>query len=329
MHPYLKLSKARLTLLVLSTTAVGFLFAGRALALPLFLWTLLGTGLAAAGANALNQWVEYRPDAVMERTRERPIPSHRLTRGHALTVGLASATVGVAMLASRVNFLTAALGAFVVLFYLLVYTPLKRRTPLCTLAGAVCGAIPPMMGWTGATGSVGFGAWALALTLFLWQIPHFLALAWLYRDDYARGGFRMLPAVDPFCRITGLLVVLYTVALLPLGLLFFLGGLAGWAFLAGSLALSTGLLTLGLRLQRARDERHARMLFLGSIAYLPLLLGLLVIDRGPAPGMERTAFLAEARPSAPLSPAPRPAPRSLGGPMNRRQQPLHRSPGAR
>ena len=304
MHPYIELSKARLTLLVLSTTAVGFLVSDRTFALPLFLWTVLGTGLAAAGANALNQWMEYRQDVLMERTRERPIPSRRLTRGHALAVALASATLGIAILATRVNLLTAALGAFVVLFYVLVYTPLKQRTPLCTLAGAVCGAIPPMMGWTGATGSIGFGAWALALTLFLWQIPHFLALAWLYRDDYARGGFRMLPAVDPSGRITGLLAVLYTMALLPLGLLFFLGGLAGWTFLAGSLALSVGFLILGLRLQRARDERHARMLFLGSIAYLPLLLGLLVIDRGPARGMERTAFLATARPAAPLSPAP-------------------------
>jgi protoheme IX farnesyltransferase len=282
-NPYLELIKARLSLLVLSTTAVGFALAARGrLDLGRFSWTLAGTWLAAAGANALNQWWEARPDGLMERTRMRPIPAHVFSRRHALLVGLTSAAAGISLLAGRVNLLTAALGASVILLYVLAYTPLKRRTPFCTLVGAVCGAIPPVMGWTGASGSIGFGAWILALVLFLWQIPHFLALAWLYREDYARGGFRMLPSIDPSGRITGSLAVVYIAALLPLGATFFFTGMAGRIFLAGSLLLGSAFFALGFRLFLRRDQRVARGLFLGSILYLPLLLALLLADPGPA-----------------------------------------------
>jgi heme o synthase len=163
--------------------------------------------------------------------------------------------------------------------YILVYTPLKSRTPHCTLVGAVCGAIPPMMGWTGAAGTLGVGAWALGGLLFFWQIPHFLALAWLYRDDYARGGFCMLPAQDPTGRRTGIVVVLGIFILLPWGLALAILGLSGGAFAAGSVGLGVGLLVLGVRMGLERSERNARSVFLGSILYLPLLLGLLIANR--------------------------------------------------
>lgn len=283
MHPYLELSKARLTALVLVTTAIGFAVAPRnGFDLLLFVWTVLGTGLSAAGANSLNQWWEVQCDARMERTRRRPIPAGLLTRPHALAVAVAASVLGVGILGLFVNLLTAALGAFVILFYVLVYTPLKRRTPFCTLAGAVCGAIPPMMGWSGATGEIGFGAWVLALLLFTWQIPHFLALAWLYREDYARGGFRMLPAVDPTGRTTSGLAAVYAAILVPLTAVLFLAGIGGPVYLAGALALGGAFFLLGLRLIRTRSNREARRLFIASIAYLPLILALLVFDPGPS-----------------------------------------------
>jgi heme o synthase len=282
MPRYLELIKARLTSLVLFTTAVGFLISSgnRPDWVRLFL-TVVGTGMAAAGANAFNEWMETRLDARMERTRGRPLPAGHMDPGRAFLLALLLSVAGVALLGSLVNAITGVLGALVVILYTLVYTPLKRRTPLCTLVGAVCGAVPPVMGWTGARGSLGAGAWVLAAILFLWQIPHFLALAWLYRADYERGGFRMLPQVDRSGRLTAALAVNYTLALLPMGPAGLLAGIGGWVFLAGSIVLGTGLLVLGLRLRRHMDDRSARRLFLGSIIYLPLVLGLLVADPGP------------------------------------------------
>jgi protoheme IX farnesyltransferase len=217
----------------------------------------------------------------MERTRNRPLPGGAIGRRHALLVGLITASTGLILLAVRTRLLTAVLGLAVVLIYTLVYTPLKPRTPLCTLVGGICGAIPPMMGWTATGAGLSFGAWVLAGVLFLWQIPHFLALAWMYRDDYRRGGFRMLPVVDPSGRATGLMAVLYTLALLPVGLPAVLGGMTGWLFVVGSLVLGAGLVTLALRLAAFRSEPVARRLFLATLAYLPLLLGLMVADRVP------------------------------------------------
>ena len=164
---------------------------------------MLGTALAAAGSMALNQVLEADRDARMERTQKRPLPAGAIGRRAALVFGLVAASLGLAVLTVRATAVTALLGLTVVLVYTLVYTPLKPRTPLCTLVGAVCGAIPPMMGWAATGAALSFGAWLLAGVLFLWQIPHFLALAWLYREDYERGGFRMLPVVDPSGRVTG------------------------------------------------------------------------------------------------------------------------------
>jgi protoheme IX farnesyltransferase len=282
-HTCAELAKARLTLLVVATTVVGFLMAdGPRQGAAVLAWTALGTALAAAGSMALNQAVEAARDARMERTRNRPVPSGVIGRRAALVLGILTAASGLAVLALEVGVTTALLGLAVVLIYTLVYTPLKPRTPLCTLAGAVCGAIPPMMGWTATGASLSFGAWVLAGVLFLWQIPHFLALAWLYRDDYARGGFRMLPAIDPSGRVTGQMAVLYTLALVPVGVLGALGGITGWVFAIGSLALGVALVTFALRLAALRTEPVARRLFLATLAYLPLLLGLMVADRVPA-----------------------------------------------
>jgi protoheme IX farnesyltransferase len=286
LRAYARLTKVRLTSLVVATTAVGYLMAGGprpdAAAMA---WTLMGTALAAAGSMALNQVQEVARDARMERTKNRPLPAGAIARRHALVFGLVTAVLGLAVLAAMATALTALLGLSVVLVYTLVYTPLKPRTPLCTLAGAVCGAIPPMMGWTATGATLSFSAWVLAGVLFLWQIPHFLALAWLYREDYERGGFRMLPLVDRSGRVTGQMVVLYSLALLPVGVLAALGGMTGWVFAAGSLALGSGLLVMALRLAALRTEPVARRLFLATLAYLPLLLGLMVADRLPAHGV--------------------------------------------
>ncbi len=296
LRAYPELTKIRLTALVVATTAVGFMMAGGGHHNGATLvWTVLGTALAAAGAMALNQVIEVARDARMERTKNRPLPAGVLTARHGLVFGILVAGGGIAMLAAGANILTALLGLTVVLVYTLVYTPLKPRSPLCTLAGAVCGAIPPMMGWTATGTPLGFGAWLLAGVLFLWQIPHFLALAWLYRDDYARGGFRMLPVVDASGRATGQAAVLYSMALLPVGVLAALGGMTGWKFAAGSLALTGVLVGLALALASRKSDAVARRLFLATLIYLPLLLGLMVSDRVPAPQGLAVALAAAGR----------------------------------
>ena len=279
-HTLVELTKARLVALVLVTAAVGFVLAARPpFPWPAFGWTLLGTALAAAGVMSLNQAVEWRRDALMERTRLRPVASGAVSPPAAAALGAALAAAGLAALALRADPLAAWLALAVVVVYILVYTPLKTRSTLCTLAGAVCGAIPPMIGWSGAVGRLEFGAWVLAFLLFLWQIPHFLALAWLYRADYERGGFRMLPLVDPGGVITARVAVLYCVALLPVGFVAMIAGVSGWAAAAGGVACGAGLLALGVRLARDRSDASARRLFLATLAYLPLLLAILVLDR--------------------------------------------------
>jgi protoheme IX farnesyltransferase len=274
------LTKARLVSLVVVTAAVGYMMAsGSAWSPSRLLWTVVGTALAAAGSMALNEWLEAERDSRMRRTCRRPIPTGEVTPLQAVLLGGALAAAGLGVLAWRTTATTAALGLAVVLLYVLVYTPLKPRTPLCTLAGAVCGALPPMMGWAAVDGSLGFGAWVLAGILFLWQIPHFLALAWLYRDDYEKGGFRMLPVVDRDGRRTVHVVTLYTVALLPVALAAPLAGLTGWVYGAGSMVLGGGLLAAGVALARVPTDGRARRLFFATLLYLPLLLGLMVADR--------------------------------------------------
>lgn len=275
---YLDLAKARLCALVLVTTAVGyFLAANLEFQSFRFLTTLLGTGCAAFGANAWNQWIESRRDARMHRTEQRPLPSQRLTSAEAFVFALSTSVAGPLILLV-VGVLPALLAVLTILIYVGCYTPLKPLTPLNTLVGAVVGAIPPMIGWAAVTGGLETGAWLLGAILFAWQMPHFLALAWLYRDDYARGGFRMLPNVDREGHLTGLIAVLYSLALLPLGLSITLVGLTGWAYGIGSLVLGAWLVIAGVMLQMHRSAEAAKRLFLASVIYLPLLLGLMVLD---------------------------------------------------
>ncbi len=277
----LQLSKARLSGMVVITTLVGYLLAVPQLDWPQLIATVLGTTLTAFGANALNQYRERGIDARMERTRERPLPAGRLGADVALVYGVAVSLVGTFVLLAWSGVLPAALAAGTILLYVLVYTPLKRVSTLNTLVGAVCGAIPPLIGWAAATGGLATGGWLLFALLFVWQMPHFLALAWMYREDYARGGLRMLPVVDPDGRITFPVTVVFAALHLPLGLLVTLTGVAGPWFALGSLLLGMWWLFLGLRLYRSHSDRDARRVFLASLAYLPLVLAMMVADRGP------------------------------------------------
>ncbi len=282
---YLQLAKARLTALVLVTTAVGFIMASgpvRGLDWLTLLWTILGTALTAAAANALNQLVEARRDGLMLRTRDRPLPTGAIGPAHCLIFALVSAAVGLAVLAALVNPIAAGLALLTILVYILLYTPLKTVSTVNTLVGAVCGAIPPLIGWVAAAGTIEPGGWILAGLLFVWQIPHFFALCWLYRRDYARGGFVMLPVVDRSGALTCRVIVLTSLALLPLGLAVTLWGHTGWVYAMGSIVLGLWLLSYGTRLFARPNEANARRLFLATIIYLPLLLCLMVVGRSVA-----------------------------------------------
>lgn len=281
-NDYLILTKVRITALVLVTTAAGFLLASSARVDPaLLVWTLLGTGLAASGAAALNQFLERDADARMRRTAGRPIPAGRMTPARGLAVGIGLSVAGVAVLVLFVNVLTGLLALATVLLYVGVYTPLKRMTPLNTIIGAIPGAIPPVMGWTAVTGEAGLPAWVLFAILFLWQLPHFLAIAWIFRDDYRLGGFPMLPVLDPDGEATGRQVALYCAALVPVSLIPTFLGLAGPIYFFGALLLGLAFLGAGLMMAVRRQGKEARRVLLASVTYLPLLLALMVADRAP------------------------------------------------
>jgi protoheme IX farnesyltransferase len=274
------LVKARLTLLVLLTTLVGFYMGYPGpLDLLLLLHTMLGTALVAAGASALNQLLEREHDAKMERTEDRPLPSGRLQPGTVLLFGGISAGLGLLYLAWAVNPLTSLLGAATLGSYLFIYTPLKRVTTLNTVIGAIPGALPPLMGWAAARGEISAGGWALFAILFFWQLPHFLAIAWIYREQYERAGFVMLPVVDPAGERTGRQAVSHTLGLLPFSLCPFVFHLAGPVYLAGALLLGAAYLWFAVQFSRQLTVAGARRLFFMSITYLPLLLGLMVLDK--------------------------------------------------
>jgi protoheme IX farnesyltransferase len=275
-----ELMKARLTTLVLVTTVVGF-YAGWKGPMDglLLLHTLLGTALLAGGAAALNQLLEKDLDARMRRTQDRPLPSGRLTPDTVLIIGGVCSAAGLVYLALAVNLLTSLLGAATLVSYLFVYTPLKRVTTLNTAIGAIPGALPPLMGWTAAQGEITTAGWSLFAILFFWQLPHFLAIAWIYREDYARGGFAMLPVIDPEGGRTGRQAVSHTLGLLPISLCPALFGIAGVVYFFGAFVLGSVFLWFSIRFARELTIARARQLFFYSIIYLPLLLGLLVLDK--------------------------------------------------
>lgn len=279
---YCELTKARLSTLVLVTTAVGFILGtfGEMSWMRMF-WTMLGTALCAGCASALNQLWEIRLDSRMRRTRNRPLPSGSMSAIHALTAAAVMGYGGLCMLAFGANLAAAGLALLTIVLYVLAYTPMKIRSTLNTIVGAICGAIPPMIGWVAASGKLDIGAWVLGSILFVWQIPHFFALAWMYREDYERGGFAMLPVLDRDGRITTQVIVITSLMLIPLGLLATLLNVTGLVAAIGSLALGLWMLALSVRLYRNHSDANARSVFLASITYLPLLLTLFVIDRGP------------------------------------------------
>lgn len=274
------LIKARLTLLVLVTTLVGFYVGARgALDWSLLLHTLAGTALLACGAAALNQLVEREHDAKMRRTESRPLPSGRLQPDTVLVFGGLSSILGLVYLAFAVNLLTALLGAVTLVTYVFVYTPLKRVTWLNTAIGAIPGALPPLMGWTAATNELSGPGWSLFAILFFWQIPHFLAIAWLYRDEYSKAGFVMLPCVDPQGERTAHQAISHTLGLLFVSLLPVLFRLVGVVYLVGALLIGLAFLAAAVAFARRMSLPRARQLFFASIIYLPLLLGLMVLDK--------------------------------------------------
>jgi heme o synthase len=240
---------------------------------------MLGTALVAAGASALNQLLEREHDAKMERTEDRPLPSGRLQPGTVLLFGGISAGLGLLYLSLAVNPLTSLLGAATLGSYLFIYTPLKRVTTLNTVVGAIPGALPPLMGWAAARGEISSGGWALFAILFFWQLPHFLAIAWIYREQYERAGFVMLPVVDPSGERTGRQAVSHTLGLLPFSLCPFVFHLAGPTYLAGAVVLGAAYLWFAIQFSRQLSLTAARRLFFMSITYLPLLLGLMVLDK--------------------------------------------------
>jgi protoheme IX farnesyltransferase len=280
MADLVELAKPSITVMVLVTTALGFFLAqDGSIEAPLLLWTLLGTGLVSAGGSALNHVVERETDAMMERTARRPLPAGRLAVEPAALYGSLLALAGLAILLFRVNGLTTALGAAAIVGYVFVYTPLKRLTSLSTVIGAFPGAVPPLMGYAAGSGGLDVGGWSLFGILFCWQLPHFLAIAWLCREDYERAGFPMLAVLDPGGRATGRQMILWAFTLIPVSLVPALVGLAGTPYLVGALAL--GLLFLGacIAFPFSYSNRAARNVLLASVIYLPAILVVMLVDR--------------------------------------------------
>ena len=275
-----ELVKARLTLLVLVTTAVGFYLGSESPINYMALFhVFFGTAAAAAGAAALNQWWEHRADALMRRTRTRPIPAGRMRPLQAFILGIALSVFGVGYLAIVCNALSAALAAITIAIYILAYTPLKRASTANTAVGAIPGAIPPMIGWAAARGSIDAGAWSLFAIVFLWQLPHFFASAWMYREDYSRAGFRMISSDDRSGERSASQSVFFCILLLVIaGLPAFLG-IANFVYLGVELLLGGLFTAVAMRFLRIRNASAARSLFIASIVYLPLLLGALVLTK--------------------------------------------------
>ena len=274
------LAKPRLNVLVVASALAGYAMAGGdATSIGALLWTAIGTGLVAGGASAFNQILERDSDALMRRTRTRPLPDGRLPASEALYFATLLSVAGLIVLAAGVNVLSAVVALATLASYAVVYTPLKRRSSFATVVGAIPGALPPVIGWAAAANSLSQGAWVLFAIVFLWQLPHFLAIAWMYRDDYARAGLPMLPVIEPDGRSTARQAVLYAAALVPAALAPTLVGMSGAIYFAGALGLTLLFLVMAIRFAWTRAVHDARRLFFSSIIYLPILWLLMIANR--------------------------------------------------
>ncbi len=289
MRDYIELTKPRITWLILMSTAIGYFFGLPGQAkwwdflknvpfLSLF-FTVLGTGLLASGTAALNQWYEREADRKMRRTAMRPLPSGRMSPRGALLFGIALSVAGFVALWLGVNLISALVGAFTLASYLFLYTPMKQRTWWSTTVGAVPGAMPPLIGYAAAAGAISRESLVLAAILFLWQFPHFYSIAWMYKEDYAKAGIRMLPVVEPDGRSTARQIVLYGIALIPVSLAPAFLGMSGRIYLVGALFLGLWFLYSGVRVALDRTTARARRVLVSSVLYLPLIYGLMLIDR--------------------------------------------------
>lgn len=278
---YLALTKPRITNLVLVTTVLGFFLGGKGIqSWQLLAWTLVGTALSCGGSSVLNMLLERDIDLKMERTRMRPLVTGEISLPNALAFGVLLVLGGTLLLVWKVNTLTGFLALLTAFLYVLVYTPLKRVTWLNTLIGSIPGALPPVGGWVAATGSAGLGAWVLFAIMFVWQQPHFYAIAWMYRDDYARGGLKMLPVVEPDGESTFSQIILYSVVLIPVAIMPSFIGLAGEVYFFGAFFLSIALLFPGFKLASTKSVADARKLLKATVMYLPAILALIVLDAG-------------------------------------------------
>jgi protoheme IX farnesyltransferase len=279
---FVALTKPRIVVTVLMTVGTGFFLGARGASNPSTLaLTLLGTGLVAGGASALNQLLERTRDGMMRRTKGRPLPSGRLTATEAAIFGTVISVAGLLALGLFVNLTAAAVALVTLVLYVFVYTPLKPLSTLNTAVGAVPGALPPVIGWAAATGRLGAEAWALFLIVFLWQFPHFLAIAWIYREDYAQGGHKMLPSIDPSGIMTGRQATSYALALVPAALMPWAVGLAGPYYFTGALLLGLFYLRASARFWSDANDSTARRLLRASFLYLPAILALLILNPLP------------------------------------------------
>jgi heme o synthase len=277
---YIELTKPRITFLIVLTSAAGFCLGSRgAVNYLTFTHAMIGISLLSSGIATLNQFMERDLDGLMRRTENRPLPSGRLAPFEALWFGVALTLCAELYLALSVNVLTAVLGLTVIAGYLFLYTPLKTRTSLSTAVGAFPGAMPPLIGWAAARGELDVAAWVLFAILFLWQFPHFLAIAWMYREDYGRAGILMLPVVEPDGRVTGQQIILYSLMLVPVSLLPAFLGISGRFYLIAALILGLLFLASSIRAALSKSNQHARQLLLASVLYLPLLFGVMVLNR--------------------------------------------------
>jgi protoheme IX farnesyltransferase len=277
---FVELTKPRIAFMLLLTSAAGFYLGNRgAFDLVLFANSMIGISLLAFGVATLNQWLERRTDVLMDRTATRPLPTGKILPNEALIFGSLLCLSAEIYLYFLVNPLTAVLGTTVIIGYVLLYTPLKTRTSASTAIGAIPGAMPPLMGWTSSANEISLGALALFAFLFLWQFPHFMAIAWMYKEQYAKAGILMLPVLDPSGRITARQIVLFAIMMVPVSLAPFFLGFAGWIFLAAATVLGVWFLVESVRTARAKTPEMARRLLLVSVLYLPIVFTVLVLDK--------------------------------------------------